>query len=294
MIDYRTYLTGLVAVFLALGLGMLVGAALVGSPSTVRQQKELRTLQKSFTEFQEQNSALRSTADDVRARLMREDSAMRELMPRFVDGRLAGRRVAIVLCGQMDDTAFLANVNEALSAAGATVSSTTRVPDDWLPTDEGRDSVASAFGVPRQEASDAKLGAALGYAVAAGHADQIAAAADAAAGLRLEGDYSKPVHAALLITGATTEERQTAARLGLTPESGVLNGLAATSLRVVAAEPDGEERFSVLPMLFRKANATVDHINLAAGQLSAVFGLAGRDGHFGLKRSAERAIPEMP
>ncbi|NMC81392.1 MAG: copper transporter, partial [Armatimonadetes bacterium] len=69
MVDYRTYLTAFVAMFLALALGMLIGSALVGSPSTDRQQKELRALQQSFTQFNKQFGELREQSDNLKERL---------------------------------------------------------------------------------------------------------------------------------------------------------------------------------------------------------------------------------
>lgn len=295
MIDYRTLLTGFIAVFLALALGMLLGSALVGSTAPVQQQQTLKALQEDFAAFRQENTRLREDHEDLRARFRREDGAVRELMRARVPGRLAGRRVALVLLGEIEDTGFLANLNDTLTAAGAVVLNTTRVSDNWVPPDEdGRKAVMAALRVPAADATDARLAGALGRAIVMGQDEQLRTVTASATGVRLDGSYQRTAQAVLLISGTHSDERRAAARVGNTPEAGLLNGIADLPVRVVAAEPDGPETRTVLPFWFRRAPATVDNIDMAAGQLSAVYALAGRDGRFGIKRAAERPIPEMP
>jgi hypothetical protein len=294
MIEYRTYLTGLVAVFLALGLGMLIGSALVGAPSSERQQRDLHSLQSNFAEFSQKYADLRAETDSVKGRLHREDQAMRELMPSFVGRRLADRRIAIVLSGELDDAAFLKTLIGTLTKAGGTIASTTRVGDDWCPADDtARTSTSRALGLAAGEEADSKLTAAVGRLIALGHETALTAAAEAATGLRLDGDYSQPVECVLLITGTRTAMRFDSARVHLTPESSLIAGLGESPVRIVAAEPDGDESLSTIAYVSRTVSATVDNIDMASGQLSAVYALAGRDGRFGIKRGAERPIPEI-
>lgn len=294
MIEYRTYLTGLVAVFLALGLGMLIGSAIIGSPSAERQQKDLRGLQQNFAEFSQKYADLRAEADSAKGRLAREDEAMREVLPSFVDRRLVGRTVAIVLCGELDDTAFVDQVTGTLKLAGATVTSTTSIRDDWLPSeDPALEGVVKAFGLSGPSGAGSQITVAVGRAIASGKESSLAAASRAATGLRLDGDYTHPVDCVLMISGTRTQSRFDAERVKLTPEAALLSGFSQTPVRVVAAETDGDEELSIIPHVSHAASATVDNIDMASGQLSAVYALAGRDGRFGIKRTAERAIPEI-
>ena len=294
MIEYRIYLTGLVAVFLALGLGMLVGSALVGSPSSERQQRDLRTLQQNFAEFSQKYADLRTESENLKGRLQREDQAMRELIPSFVGGHLMGQRIAIVLCGELDDTAFVSQVAVTIEKAGGKVTSTTRIGDDWLPSEDvARAGVVRAMGLEPNDAADASMTSAVGRAIGLGRDSPLRSASELATSLRLDGDYSHPVDCVLVISGTRTPSRYDAAKVHLTPESALLSGLRETQARVIAAEPDGDETLSTIPFISRSVPATVDNIDMASGQLSAVYALAGRDGRFGIKRSAERAIPDI-
>jgi hypothetical protein len=294
MIDYRLHLTSLVAVFLALGLGMLIGGALTSTPPPAAQQQALATLQQRFAEFSRQYSDLRDEKDDQKERMLREDQGIRSVMAPLLDHRLEGKRVAIVLCGDVDGAAFLPDVNETLGAAGAEIVSTTRISDDWLPVDEGtRNRLVAGLGVYESDVSDSRVAAVVGRAIANGRAVALQAAAHVASGLSLDGDYSRRVQAVLLITGAQDADRLVAAKAGITPEAGLLRGFKDAEVRTVAAEPDGPESLTTIPFWSGLVPATVDNVDMAAGQTCRVYALAGRDARFGIKRAAERALPDI-
>jgi hypothetical protein len=294
MIDYRLHLTSLVAVFMALGLGMLIGGALTSTPPPAAQQEALNTLQQRFAEFSQQYSDLRDQKDDLKERMLREDQGIRLAMEPALSNRLYGRRIAVILCGEVDGAAFLPQLNQTIEDAGGEVVSTTRVGDDWLPLDaEARNRMLVALGVYAPDLSDARAAAVLGRAVANGRAVALQSAARVAGGLRLDGDYSRRVSSVLLITGATDRDRLRAAKAGVTPEQGLLKGLKDAEVRVVAAEPDGEDALTTISFWSGLAPATVDNVDMAAGQLCAVYALAGRDGRYGIKRAAERALPDF-
>lgn len=294
MIDYRYHLTALVAVFLALGLGMLIGITLIGSPSPESQMRELLSLQQNFEDIRKQHDALRDETDDLKTRLKRSDAVFRDILPVYAGRRLSGDSVAIILTGEIEDTAFLPALVDTLKQAGADIVNTTRLSDDWLPTDPAdRGRVLNALGVVDQDARDAEVAAAVGRAIGNGRAVALLSAARAASGLRLEGDYARSADGVLLITGTRTEERRMAARVALTPEAGLLAGLGETPARIVLTETAGPETLTTIPYWMRDVKATVDNIDMASGQYSAVWTLAGRNGRFGLKNAAERPIPKL-
>jgi hypothetical protein len=296
MTDFRTFLSGLVAVFLALGLGMLIGSALIRIPSPQQQQQDLRTLQHTFADFSRRYTELQGQSDSLKDRLRRSDEAFGATMAPHVLGKLPGKRIAVVLCGETNDAdSILKDLDVVLAKAGATRSSTTRVADTWIPAEaESRDRLGRELGLGPTETGDADLSSAVGRCIGGARAGSLAAASRAATGLRLDGDYTHRPDAALAISGTRTPERHEAVAGGNTPETGLLSGLRESGVRTVAAEPDGDEALSIVEALGRLVPATVDNIDMASGRLSVVHALAGRDGHFGLKRGAERAIPELP
>lgn len=123
MIDFRYHLVSLISVFLALAVGIVLGAGplkesigdtLTGEVDALRQRAaDLRTdLDVAGTELAESEAAFESVADDLLA------------------GTLAERRVALVAFGDADGGAT-DDVAARLEEAGATVSARIRLTDDW-------------------------------------------------------------------------------------------------------------------------------------------------------------------
>ncbi|WP_407342496.1 copper transporter [Pengzhenrongella phosphoraccumulans] len=123
MIDFRYHIVSLISVFLALAVGIALGAgplketigdSLTGQVQQLRQDRDaLRT----------DLDAAQQTQADQRAYL--EASA-----PRLLSGALTDRRVAIITIGPVDGDAAKA-VATQLDAAGATVSANVAVAEAW-------------------------------------------------------------------------------------------------------------------------------------------------------------------
>jgi hypothetical protein len=168
------------------------------------------------------------------------------------------------------------------------------VADAWIPSSaEDRARLASDLGLQAQRAGDEDLGRAAGECIAQGRLEPLQRASRTATGLRLDGDYDKKPHGVLLISGTRTQDRRDAALADATPETGFLKGLRQGDARIVVAEPDGPDDLATVGHWSGVAQATVDNVDMASGLLSTVYGLSDRDGHFGLRRGAERAIPEL-
>ncbi len=123
MIDFRYHLVSLISVFLALAVGIVLGAGplkesigdtLTGEVDALRQRAaDLRTeLDVAGTELAESEAAFASVADDL------------------VAGTLTERRVAVVTFGDADGGAN-DDVVARLEEAGAVISARVRLTDDW-------------------------------------------------------------------------------------------------------------------------------------------------------------------
>jgi hypothetical protein len=113
MIDFRYHLVSLVAVFLALAVGIVLGTTALNGPLT-------RGLQST-------EAKLRSTADNLRAqnnlqasRLSGDASLVTAAAPRLLAGLLPGEQVVLVTAPGADG-AVVAGLTTAIRQAGATV-----------------------------------------------------------------------------------------------------------------------------------------------------------------------------
>jgi hypothetical protein len=140
MINFRFHLVSLVAVFLALGLGILVG-------STVVDQKIVDRLDSDIARVRRENAERRET----NKQLAQENAQMREYIdataPYAGDGRLDGQSVAVI-AEQGVDGDDVTDTAEALRDAGAEVPGVVWLQDAWqLDTDERVQELQAALGL---------------------------------------------------------------------------------------------------------------------------------------------------
>ncbi|MGV8968118.1 MAG: copper transporter [Cellulomonas sp.] len=123
MIDFRYHIVSLISVFLALAVGIALGAgplketigdSLTGQVQQLRQDRD----------------ALRTDLDTSQQTAADQRAYLEAAAPRLLSGALTDRRVAIVTLGPVDaDTT--AAVAKQLDAAGATVSANVAIADSW-------------------------------------------------------------------------------------------------------------------------------------------------------------------
>jgi hypothetical protein len=130
MINFRFHIVSLIAVFLALGLGILVG-------STVVDQKIVDRLDSEISHVRHDNDA-RKAANKA---LSQENSQLRKFIdqtaPFVGDGRLDQQPIAIV-AERGVDTGVVKQVEQSLQAAGANVPAVLWLDEPWLLNTEER------------------------------------------------------------------------------------------------------------------------------------------------------------
>ncbi|HMO10488.1 MAG TPA: copper transporter [Actinotalea sp.] len=141
MIDFRYHLVSLISVFLALAVGIALGAGplkesigdtLTGQVDQLRAEKD---------ELSAQVLALQADLDQTSA-------ALSEIGPSLVQGTLGGRRVALVVLDSVDE-AVVSGVSTVIGRAGGSVTGVATVTEAWT------DPTRSAF---RQSLASTLLG----------------------------------------------------------------------------------------------------------------------------------------
>ncbi len=127
MIDFRYHLVSLISVFLALAVGIALGAGPL-------KESIGDTLTGQVDQLRSEKDALRTQLDASAADLAASDSYIAEAAPRLVAGALTDRRVAVISLGEVDGDS-LAGVEEQLTAAGASVTAHVTLNDDWSSDD---------------------------------------------------------------------------------------------------------------------------------------------------------------
>ncbi|HXK97604.1 MAG TPA: copper transporter [Limnochordia bacterium] len=125
MFDYKYHVISLVAVFLALGIGILVGSTMLGGDVLVEQQKLMvDRLEEDFRNFREQNRLLQEELLSYRSLAESYRAFAQQVLPALVTGRLAGVKLALF---NLDGAQLPQGLIDTLALAGAEIAYYTQV-----------------------------------------------------------------------------------------------------------------------------------------------------------------------
>lgn len=128
MIDFRYHLVSLISVFLALAVGIILGAGpLQGTLG--------ETLTRQVDALREERNTLRDELTDTTGRLAADEEFLAASAPGLLNGKLTGRRVAVVGLGDVP-SGIRSGVIDQLRAAGADVVVSAKLPMNWTEADE--------------------------------------------------------------------------------------------------------------------------------------------------------------
>jgi Copper transport outer membrane protein, MctB len=311
MIDFRYHIVSIVAVFLALGLGLLVGA-------TALQPTALGGLISLSQREHEQIGAALATNRQLNRQLDSNDQWAQANAPQLLHGLLAGERVVVVEAPGASSQ-VVSGVSDALAEAGATVSGQVQIQDKFFDvsraTQQQLTQLAQRFtpvavslqGSPVAQASQAIAGAILtkdgaGQPVA-GQRDSASAALLSGFGaegfLAVNGQPDARATLAIVIIPDTPQSTSIS-----NPQSQRLVTLAqqlnlAGQGTVVAGSVDGSGPGSVIDVMRNGGRAghlsSVDNANHTIGQIVVAQALTeqlrGVSGSYGATSSAASAAP---
>lgn len=167
MIDFRYHLVSLVSVFLALAVGIVLGAGPL-------RESIGDTLTQQVNALRQEKDGLRADVATKNASIEHRDDFITAVAPELVSDRLTDRTVAIVRLPGVEDTT-VDSVVDTLGLSGATVTARVQLTDAWTDADKRllREQTASQLvaGVPggvQGEDADSRLDALLARALLSG------------------------------------------------------------------------------------------------------------------------------
>src|SRR5215208_1587212 len=279
MLDFRYHALSLVAVFLALGIGIVLGVTVGDSLVSEADQNLRDSLRDDVTEA-------RQEARDEQELAGKRDEVIDETSQTVADGRLRGIGVGVVAIGEQPGE-IADSVEEAVDMSGGDLERTAVVDPPASP---------DARSVRRQR----RLGRSVGRLVEHGGAFRALREDEPR---RFSGSYRGPVEAVVVYRDppADPEDDASARDLELREafEDGLFDRLRDNVVGVEAADTDpsqiGWYDDQVIP--------SVDNIDVPAGRLALVLVLQEAalaqitgerpEGSFGYKDTADRALPDL-
>ena len=275
MFDFRYHALSLMAVFLALGIGIVLGASL-GDSVISQANKDVRS------SLHDDVVNARDDARTAKAAVANRDDFIKSAWPRLAAGKLRGKRVAIVSSGSLPQD-LESSARAAVKDAGGEVDSVSRF---GAQPDAGAigDKLGSRFGMLGTDAGQLRpLTRRLGRALVFGR--RPALKLESAFPDDFSGDYRGAD--AVVFYRDDGKRDDEAERF----EAALVEGVRDSGVPVVGVERSEEEP-SQVPFYVHAGLSTVDDADQPAGRVALALALAGADGNFGFKDTADAPLPE--
>ncbi|HZC73029.1 MAG TPA: copper transporter [Jatrophihabitans sp.] len=301
MISFRYHLVSIVAVFLALALGIVVGTTALNGPITKDLRNQLHDTEQERDALNAQVKALQGQVDDA-------GKFATTYGAQLVADSLAGKTVLVVelpgTTSEMQD-----GLSEQLSAAGAKVGGRVTITNAYLDPSRGTGIISLATGpsrpvgwtAPETSNADQLGGSLLAYVLLGeGQDTDLTTVLGGFAGLHMvtsdREDITPSTTVVVLAHGAMAARDYAGGA-----EESLVSQLAAGGGHVVVAGDRSSASSAGLISLVRASKtdraavSTVDNADTPFGQVSTVLALAaatdGQIGHYGTEQNADALFP---
>jgi hypothetical protein len=149
LIDFRYHVVSIVAVFLALTVGLVIGSSYLSKVAYDELNNQLSSLRG-------QNQTLHSTQSELNSQLRDRDSLIAALGPDAVNGKLTGHSVAVVMLPGADGSTGDA-LADLLGKAGAQVADEVTLKSSLLDTGQAGKLASAGAKLPPAERGGAQL-----------------------------------------------------------------------------------------------------------------------------------------
>ena len=309
MIDFRYHLVSLISVFLALAVGVVLGAGPL--------QNSLGTaLNDQVTALRENRNATQAELEQTETAVNERDSYITQAATSLLPGTLASKNVAMVLLpdAKAEDADAIA---AQLKNAGATVTGRVSLTSTWV--DLSRENYRSTFsgqvqghlGSTNSKDANGILGEALAKALTANDdssrvlMDMLSVTVDKSGTPFISVDSTPTAAAEMIVVvgprpqassgkGATVE-----ASPGEDPKAWAkaLEGTAGRAPTVVVGSADGDGGIVGIIRSEKAKVTTIDSVGQIAASVSTPLALAstraGTTGHYGFDKGAEAVMPPV-
>jgi len=311
VIDFRYHLVSLIAVFLAVALGIVLGTTALNEPILADIKNQVSALENDKRSLEDRTQSLQAQLDT-------SDAFDEAVAPALVDGALAGKSVLLVVTNEGVAPETVDQLTSLIDDAGGTVSGTLTLKPEYSDPSSaaGLQSYVTGSGLPAgvelPPVDDAGqlVGSLLaqvlmippdGTTPSGADVSSVMAGLSALDVLTPEGDAIAPADYAVVLTAGAFSGEDAAERNGTVAE--LVSALdAAGSGAVVAGDAESTAENGLVGVIradptLSAAVSTVDNAATAAGRISTVLALGreadGTSGKYGTGEDTQ-PVPPVP
>lgn len=293
IIDLKYHIASIVAVFLALGIGILVGTALIGNNVNdviVDQQNRMfEQLKADLYKMRYDNRTAKEEIAYYKSSLELDREFNSAVMPLLTTGKLKGKKIAII---ETNYSSLHDDWIETLRNAGATITSITSIVDGFSLQDETkRKQISTKLMIDNSSPGNVarEISNEIAAGIKCGQNMENLYYFENQGIINISGTYGVPVDSVIIAGGSNNKQHQQCENIDIQ----IINYFLKNNVTVLGVE-NSNDKYSYMKFYQKQRITTVDNVDMASGQFSLIMAAAGKEGNYGIKGTAQRLIPILP
>ncbi|MCF8009716.1 MAG: copper transporter [Clostridiales bacterium] len=287
MIDLKYHIASLVAVFLALGIGILIGSTMLGNDTLVEYQKQVTdNLENQLKELRHKNDSIRADVADLKMNLQIQKDFNSGVMPALINNELKGLNLAVV---ETSGYYFPHKLTDTLKMSGANVTSISSFLN-FSPGNINKILKKINYEEKNKAKEDFLAFAArkITREIISGDMDLVNTLTGANV-IQVQGKYGKHLDGVILVGGSQDKDSSRFSRL----DKNLIDVFQSNEIPVYGTEETSAGYSYIKKYQEHGLKVTVDNINTVPGRTALIFSISGDAGYYGVKSSARRLMPEL-
>jgi len=284
LINIKYLVITVISIFLALGIGILIGIQ-IDSQDIILEQQEItvQRMENKFDELNRLNLDLQNEISQLTATNNINENYIKNLFPDYIKNKLSDLHIIIL---ETTDEYTYTSMRQALKTAGAQVTSVTIISEKLLyMSDEEINQLMEYFGLTESENIIPVILKRIAVTIAGQYdPDDIAFLIEKGI-IYVNGDLQQPADY-IVLTGGSSEKNNKHEIVDIP----LIKELKKLSLPLIGVETTAVEN-SYIDIYKKEKLSTVDNVDTIIGQTSLVLVINGKEGHYGVKKSANSLMP---
>ncbi len=285
-INIKYLVITVISIFLALGIGILIGIQIDSQDIILKQQEiTVQRMENKLDELNRINSDLQSELSQLAATNNINEDYIKNIFPDYIKNKLSDMHI-IILETTVDYS--YTSMRQALKTAGAQVTSVTILSDKLFNmSDEETAQLMEYFNIAERENIIPVILKNLAVTVAGNYNSEDIAFLIEKGIVYINGDLQQPADYVVL-AGGSSENNNKHEVIDIP----LIKELKKLSLPLVGVETTTVET-SYIELYKKQKLSTVDNVDTIIGQTSLILVINGKEGHYGVKKSANSLMPYL-
>lgn len=290
IVNLRYHIASLAAVFLALGIGILIGSAILGDKpiidETNRMISDIRSKLSNLEKKNEESKTVISSYEESNGRHIEFE---KKILPILAKQKLNGTNIAVI--NTTGDEEQQKQVINSLTLAGAKIESSIIIENNLSLNElDNRDEVLQFFNITDND--EMKIRSSIITQLTNGIFDpkgnEIITFLRDRELIHPSGRFGIPIKAVVIIGGNTEDKSDYFDSI----DKPIIKTLLKNKVQVFGVESTNIP-YSYMKNYEKMGLSTIDNIDTVPGQIALIYAISGKKGNYGIKSTADNFLPEM-